>query len=49
MTIIPATRKVKIRRITIPDQSRKKVSKTLIPTNILGVVAPACNPSYWEV
>jgi hypothetical protein len=45
-SIIPATWKVKIRRITVRGQPRQKVSETPISTNKLCMVVHTCDPSY---
>jgi hypothetical protein len=40
-----ATKKGDIERITVPGQSRQKVSESPISTNKLDMVANACHPS----
>jgi hypothetical protein len=44
-SVIPASWKVEIRRISVQGQPRQKVSKTPISTNKLGVVVCVYDPS----
>jgi hypothetical protein len=44
--IIQVTGEVEMERITVQGQPGKKISKTLISTNKLGMVVYICTPSY---
>jgi hypothetical protein len=45
-SIIPATPKEEIRKITVQSQPRQKVSEAPISTTKSGMMVKTCNPSY---